>query len=1071
MSSSNPLCSICNEFPTNHVCGFHFGERVCGKPVCSVCKAAFGSDDDLYRCAEHNSSTAVSNVGTTIDAALENHPADVPVVGDIVGGSVLRARANAFYNSPSVIEGTIAMQPEAGPINSSVGKKKGTRGTITVAGTSKARVGVPTPSTKRSVPGKRAAVGSRNRTSRSAGSDPTEPSPAAASSAKTSNSGRRSTRSTSKGGILAPTNTDVFIGKSVAFLCAGDLGDKLAELFRGQIPVEAKTFVLHSDGHLLGTVLRKHSGHPNSYDIEWEYTDLGVSYMSQAYLLDAVQTAESIAKAEATHARTQSISFGLDPFDRNPILRDILLAPSPDDIGEPDESESDDDIIEGDDCVEMTYNNERVLNNYAQMYMDSIQDSIMSPEEVEQIAGLTWRRNGKLSRAPGVIEREATFVPGKEAYFTSPLSSFLAFIPMMFWDKLVYESNTYAEQRMREQGQRIISGAAWKAPISLNEMMCFFGLLIKFTCFQIHGRSYEAAWRFSAFHPYVSNMSLSRFRQIRSVLHLSDNEKAHTHVDKLRKVRPLLSVLKNTLGAYIDVGTEVALDEATVASKSSYGKEFICYNPMKNTGKYHFKFYMLCCSQTFACIRLRMHTKTSSDVADAQAREGDDVIFDHNQDDEPEQNEQQLSKLNALILDMCKPLENKGNVVNMDNYYTNPTVAAQLKLKGILCRGTVRSNRRMFPKCILFSPQEARTMPRGSLRMAVNHQFGITAYGWLDGNPVQMLSTADGTDVGAVMRQVNDRRIAVAAPRAIGKYNQNMQSVDRHDQLRVKFALATRHQFKKYYVKIILALVDIAATNAVIHYFKANPDKKEEKESRANFMDELSDRLIDKSTPWTQLNGSDNIGKGDATESLNEQGSIDILQEMGIKVPLASIIPSTEQSVRNRCTCTPTPIENLVPYKKKWSSVCQICNYEERKMKWKTVLVCPVHSVRLCFGTYPDRSKGGIPIMRKDGNGESVSDYSWLCQDHDLTCWEKFHSFYQPNNLFTTPANAANCDAFRFAKVRLSSELYKRKCQAFGMPSTRRGKKRKKNRTTESAERDKIDKESDNDGSETDSEE
>jgi hypothetical protein len=42
--------------------------------------------------------------------------------------------------------------------------------------------------------------------------------------------------------------------------------------------------------------------------------------------------------------------------------------------------------------------------------------------------------------------------------------------------------------------------------------------------------------------------------------------------DALHKFRPLLNIAKVTLPAFIRVGSEVALDEASVASRSVYGK-------------------------------------------------------------------------------------------------------------------------------------------------------------------------------------------------------------------------------------------------------------------------------------------------------------------------------------------------------------------------------------------------------------------------------------------------------------------------------------------------------------------
>lgn len=72
------------------------------------------------------------------------------------------------------------------------------------------------------------------------------------------------------------------------------------------------------------------------------------------------------------------------------------------------------------------------------------------------------------------------------------------------------------------------------------------------------------------------------------------------------------------LPAYVDLGDEVALDEASVASRSRYGQDVIFLNKTKPGGKYHFRFYMICCSTSYICIRLKMHTKNSSDVADPE---------------------------------------------------------------------------------------------------------------------------------------------------------------------------------------------------------------------------------------------------------------------------------------------------------------------------------------------------------------------------------------------------------------------------------------------------------------------
>jgi hypothetical protein len=51
----------------------------------------------------------------------------------------------------------------------------------------------------------------------------------------------------------------------------------------------------------------------------------------------------------------------------------------------------------------------------------------------------------------------------------------------------------------------------------------------------------------------------------------------------------------------------------------------------------------------------------------------------------------------------------------------------------------------MVPKCIVRTKKEAEDAGRGALRWAVNSLSEIFTFGWTDGCPVHMLSTADGS--------------------------------------------------------------------------------------------------------------------------------------------------------------------------------------------------------------------------------------------------------------------------------------------------------------------------------------
>jgi hypothetical protein len=109
-------------------------------------------------------------------------------------------------------------------------------------------------------------------------------------------------------------------------------------------------------------------------------------------------------------------------------------------------------------------------------------------------------------------------------------------------------------------------------------------------------------------------------------------------------------------------------------------------------------------------------------------------------------NNEKSGKLLALIHDMCRPYYETGRVINMDNYYTNPEAAYSLAQNRLYSRGTCRTIRKGFPIGVLYSKGDSGKLQRGSAKIMMEHEKGISAFRWLDGNPVHFLTTADGTD-------------------------------------------------------------------------------------------------------------------------------------------------------------------------------------------------------------------------------------------------------------------------------------------------------------------------------------
>eukprot|EP00978_Attheya_sp_CCMP212_P026589 scaffold87706_cov72-Attheya_sp.AAC.6 len=392
---------------------------------------------------------------------------------------------------------------------------------------------------------------------------------------------------------------------------------------------------------------------------------------------------------------------------------------------------------------------------------------------------------------------------------------------------MVEYSNINAQQKKKVHLKHWISGHPWKKDLCLEELMTFFSICLEMTLHPTPGREYSHMWTKQLLYPFTT-----------------------------MRIRPLLNVLKRTLGSCLDIGDELSVDEASVASKSKYGHVFIMFNLMKPGGKFHYRFYFVC------VVRFTMHTRTNADLADGFNTALDDNMSDDENDAPPDSlgNEEDAEsdddvddvtpkkkkkkkkkkstegKITKLLEDLLSTYEGTWRTVNMDRFYGGPKAAMALLDKGILCRGTFKTNRKLAPHSVRFSKKDTDNYPRGSYRMAVALKEHMSIFGWNDGCGVHMLSTADGTKIGTVQRQIGSVLQTVKAPVVVPHYNKGMQGVDTHDQLRNLFALSQRHQFQKYYMTLIMALIDFALVNANIHYHMVHPILKQSSEHRAVFM-------------------------------------------------------------------------------------------------------------------------------------------------------------------------------------------------------------------------------------------
>jgi hypothetical protein len=276
-----------------------------------------------------------------------------------------------------------------------------------------------------------------------------------------------------------------------------------------------------------------------------------------------------------------------------------------------------------------------------------------------------------------------------------------------------------------------------------------------------------------------------------------------------------------------------------------------------------------CDASTLFCLTLKVTTRNASDPSDPEETFASI------------QQETNYYLLKKFVLEMCQKYNNTFRAVNMYNYHISPAILVLLRNRGIYARGTVKKNRRMVPSQTLLTKADCKKMADGYVRMAVCEFAKMQYFGWNDNNPVYILSAAYSSQE----RTTFWRQRVAAKLQIIPMYNDGMQGVDRHNQLRSKFALASRRGLKRYYVTHQLAQVDIGITNVAIYFSLAHPHLKNKEGQRRKFNEDIALQFIAaNSLDWQSLYGNfvlDAINYG-ATHTPGDSDDEDVFDHLGV---------------------------------------------------------------------------------------------------------------------------------------------------------------------------------------------
>ena len=198
----------------------------------------------------------------------------------------------------------------------------------------------------------------------------------------------------------------------------------------------------------------------------------------------------------------------------------------------------------------------------------------------------------------------------------------------------------------------------------------------------------------------------------------------------------------------------------------------------------------------------------------------------------------------GVVLMLSEPLKGLQCEVYIDNFFNSPVLQERLATLDILSCGTVRSNRKYMPKAFTSD----KKMKRGDIE---NYSADkVSCVKWMDNRAVMLLSNFISPEEHIMVKRRKAGtadRIEVKCPEMVARYNKYMGGVDLMDQLKISYQ-CDRKSTKKFYLRLLFDVMDIAMNNACIVYNDLM--KAENSESKPvttlEFREDVATKLIGK---------------------------------------------------------------------------------------------------------------------------------------------------------------------------------------------------------------------------------
>jgi hypothetical protein len=360
---------------------------------------------------------------------------------------------------------------------------------------------------------------------------------------------------------------------------------------------------------------------------------------------------------------------------------------------------------------------------------------------------------------------------------------------------IVRETNRYATQYIEENADTIRPHSnvrAWKRTNS-NEIITFTGLLLLMGI--VYKPRLPLYWSTDDLYntPIFSQvMNRDRFLLLLKFLHFANNDgydPQDPERDRLHKIREFSNMIKNRCKTVVTPGKHICVDESLVLYKGRLAfKQYI----RTKRARFGIKFYSCCTSDGVTLDYMIYHGGLNAHLGDFAG----------------------FGTTEKIALTLVADYMQQGRCLYLDNFYTTPKLAAYLLDHNTTMVGTVRNNRRNFPRELA-----RQNIQRGESIFYKCDEKKVLAVKYRapqdkSGNKpkiVHVLSTCHNAEVRETMRQARDGT-RVRKPACIISYNNNMGGVDVVDQ--VLEPLHVLRKTYKWYKKIFLRLIMVSLLNS-----------------------------------------------------------------------------------------------------------------------------------------------------------------------------------------------------------------------------------------------------------------